>query len=79
MTIVTTPMRCAEKGCSGILKRMPEIYFLSRVAFYGCGTCGMVIKYDVVGIDALENPQIDERTYDEYMKEFAERLPAGAV
>ncbi len=79
MTLVTAPIRCVNKGCSGILKRMPAIYFIPHVAFYGCELCGIVIKYDVAGIDILENQQVDQRTYGEYMKEFSERQPAGAV
>ena len=79
MKPATAPVLCVNKSCRRILKRLPEIYFLAGTVFYGCETCGIAVRYDIVDIDALENPRIDKRTYQEYMKEFSERLPAGAV
>jgi len=80
MKITEIPIPCTiNRFCKGALKRMPEIYFLPCSAFYGCEKCGKVVRYDFVDVDTLENPQIDERTHDEYMKEFAERGPEGAV
>ena len=79
MILTTTPMWCPKSGCPGVLKRMPEIYFALRKAFYGCEYCGLIIEYDIIGIDRLENPRIDKRTCAEYTKEFAKHLPAGAI